>query len=230
MTTLSIIPSPSPNCEVRPQGATVKFLIIHYTGMTSGTAALARMCDPASKVSAHYMIEQDGTVFQLVDEAMRAWHAGVSRWEDITDINSHSIGIELVNPGHEFGYQDFPPAQIDSLIALSQGILARHQIAPHHVLGHSDIAPLRKTDPGEKFPWEKLAAQGIGFWPPAEKPQASQLTPAEALHSFGYALPQTTVEIEATTLAFQRHFLPNHLNGQMDEPTWAVLLSCIKNK
>ena len=150
---------PSPNWDSRG-GMPVDMLVLHYTGMPSGEAALARMCDPAAKVSAHYMIDENGTVHALVPEEMRAWHAGVSYWAGARDINARSIGIELVNPGHEFGYRAFPEGQIAALIELASGILTRHPIAAWRVLGHSDVAPMRKDDPGELFPWPELARQG----------------------------------------------------------------------
>ena len=148
---------PSPNHDDRG-GAAIDMLVLHYTGMKTAEAALERLCDPAAKVSAHYTIDEDGTVYAHVPEARRAWHAGVSFWAGATDINSRSIGIELVNPGHEFGYRDFPDAQIAALITLCHGILLRHPIPSARVLGHSDVAPARKEDPGELFPWERLAA------------------------------------------------------------------------
>jgi N-acetylmuramoyl-L-alanine amidase len=136
-------------------------VIIHYTGMKSGEAALTRMCDPQTKVSAHYMVEEDGRVFQLVDEAKRAWHAGVSFWDGRDNINKYSIGIELVNPGHEWGYRPFPEAQIAALLELLEGISKRHPIKVEYVLGHSDVAPSRKQDPGELFPWDRLVDAGF---------------------------------------------------------------------
>ncbi|MCB1650820.1 MAG: N-acetylmuramoyl-L-alanine amidase [Alphaproteobacteria bacterium] len=149
----------SPNFEGRAEGQAPSMILIHYTGMQTGREALERLCDPAAKVSAHYVIEEDGRIFALVSEDKRAWHAGVSCWEGQTDINSLSIGIELVNPGHEWGYRPFPPAQMQSLAALCKDIMARHEIKT--VLGHSDVAPDRKQDPGELFDWAWLAAQGI---------------------------------------------------------------------
>ena len=161
---------PSPNHDDRG-GAVVDMLVIHYTGMASADAALARLCDPVAKVSAHYTIDEDGTVYAMVPEARRAWHAGASCWAGARDINARSIGIELVNPGHEFGYRAFAPAQIAALITLCQGIVTRHAIPAWRVLGHSDVAPMRKDDPGELFPWETLAKAGIGLWPvPGEDP------------------------------------------------------------
>ncbi len=161
-----VVERPSPNHDARPDGQAVDILLLHYTGMKSAEAALARLCDPAAKVSAHYVIDEDGTLTRLVDEARRAWHAGVSSWAGDSGVNARSIGIELVNPGHEFGYRPFPAPQMAALTALARDILARHAIPPQRVLGHSDVAPTRKQDPGELFDWEALAAAGIGLWPP----------------------------------------------------------------
>ena len=168
---MKFLERPSPNHDARPDGLAVDILLLHYTGMTSGEAALARLCDPAAKVSAHYCIDEDGSVSRLVPEARRAWHAGAGHWAGAGDINARSIGIELVNPGHEFGYRAFPEAQMTALMALARDILARHPIPAARVLGHSDVAPLRKEDPGELFDWQGLAAAGIGLWPetPAEE-------------------------------------------------------------
>ncbi len=162
---LKLISCPSPNHDERPVGGAVDILVLHYTGMKTADEALARLCDPAAKVSAHYTIGRDGRVFAHVPEERRAWHAGVSYWAGERNVNGRSIGIELVNPGHEFGYEPFPCAQIAALIDLAHGILKRHPIPPHRVLGHSDVAPARKTDPGEFFPWRHLAEFGIGLWP-----------------------------------------------------------------
>ena len=160
---LNITEAPSPNFDDRTLPISV--LVLHYTGMETGAAALKRMQDPDAKVSAHYMIEEDGTIFRLVDEEKRAWHAGVGSWNGVTNINSNSIGIEIVNGGHDYGLPDFPDVQIMAVIALSKDIITRHKIAARNVVGHSDIAPERKTDPGEKFPWAGLAAAGIGLFP-----------------------------------------------------------------
>lgn len=153
----------SPNFGKRRNGVKPSLIVLHYTGMKTAEEALARLCDPAAEVSAHYMVYEDGRVVQLVDEAMRAWHAGVSCWGEITDVNSYSIGIEMVNPGHEFGYRAFPRAQIDAVKALCRDIMARWDITPEGVLGHSDVAPERKQDPGELFPWDELEAEGLAF-------------------------------------------------------------------
>ncbi|MBT4888262.1 MAG: N-acetylmuramoyl-L-alanine amidase [Rhodospirillales bacterium] len=160
-----MIKRPSPNHNERPLETSVDMLVIHYTGMKNCEDALARLCDVEAQVSAHYLIDEDGTLYQMVDENRRAWHAGVSYWRGITDVNAHSIGIELVNPGHEFGYRAFPEAQMLTLIDLCKDILSRHDISACNVVGHSDVAPERKQDPGELFDWQRLADAGIAQWP-----------------------------------------------------------------
>jgi N-acetylmuramoyl-L-alanine amidase len=202
------IDMPSPNHDDRGTAA-LDMLVLHYTGMQTAKAALERLCDPVAKVSAHYTIDEDGTVYAHVPEARRAWHAGVSSWAGETDINARSIGIELINPGHEYGYRDFPDAQIAALITLC-----------HRILGHSDVAPARKEDPGERFPWQRLAKAGIGFWP---QPIASDLGP-EALGRFGYDL---SVGTEKAIIAFQRHFRPKKLDGQWDGECAGLLASLL---
>jgi N-acetylmuramoyl-L-alanine amidase len=200
----------SPNHGPRSAGAVVDMLVLHYTGMADADAALNRMTDPAAEVSAHYMIDEDGTVLRLVDEARRAWHAGVAFWRGHDDINSRSVGIELVNPGHEFGYRAFPAAQMDALIALAGDIAGRHPIAARNIVGHSDIAPARKTDPGELFDWQRLAAVGLGLWPEAED---GDLQNIEAmLADYGY----DTNDAGAALTAFQRHFRPARIDGMPD--------------
>ena len=206
---------PSPNHDDRG-GAEVDMLVLHYTGMKTAKAALERLCDPAAKVSAHYTIDEDGTVYAHVPEARRAWHAGVSAWAGASDINARSIGIELVNPGHEFGYRDFPYAQIEALITLCHGILLRHPIPSARVLGHSDVAPARKEDPGELFPWARLAKSGIGLWPQSI---ASSVGP-EALQRYGY---DPNAPQESVVTAFQRHFRPRRLDGQWDSECAGLL-------
>ena len=203
-----MIERPSPNHDDRG-GAAIDMLVLHYTGMVSAEAALARLCDPASKVSAHYTIGEDGTVYALVPEARRAWHAGLSFWAGMRNVNACSIGIELVNPGHEFGYRAFPAAQIAALKNLCRDILARHPIPAARVLGHSDIAPARKEDPGELFPWAELAADGIGLWPQTTGGECG----ADGLPRFGY---DPDVPLDKTITAFQRHFRPQKLDGLWD--------------
>jgi N-acetylmuramoyl-L-alanine amidase len=221
--TLRIIERPSPNHDVR--GAPVDMLVLHYTGMKTAEEALARLCDPAAKVSAHYTIDRDGSVYAHVPEERRAWHAGASHWAGRDGVNGCSIGIELVNPGHEFGYVPFTDEQIASLVALAQGILKRHTIAARHVLGHSDVAPSRKTDPGELFPWKHLAKHGIGLWPAARSAKAPEGADfAAALARFGYGVPPAVdVPLEAVIAAFQRHFRPSCINGVADGECAAIL-------
>jgi len=221
---MDITDRPSPNHDARPDGQAVDILLLHYTGMESAEAALARMCDPAAKVSAHYCIDEDGSITRLVAEDRRAWHAGVSRWAGATDVNGRSIGIELVNPGHEFGYRPFPEPQMAALIALAREILGRHPVPPWRVLGHSDVAPLRKQDPGELFDWARLAAAGIGLWPgaaPAAGPAPSEAALAARLARFGYGFLED--DLAAVIAAFQRHFRPAAVTGAADGGTGAVL-------
>lgn len=215
---MKIIQRPSPNQDARG-GVAVDMLVLHYTGMQTAEAALERLTDPAAKVSAHYTIDEDGTVYAHVPEDRRAWHAGQSFWAGRRNVNANSIGIELVNPGHEFGYRAFPDAQIAAVIDLSQGILARHAISPSHVVGHSDVAPARKEDPGELFPWERLAAAGIGLWP-----QARLGVDADALIAYGY---DPDVPEDKRILAFQRHFRPAGLTGKWDGECAKLLASLL---
>ena len=217
---LEITSAPSPNHDERG-GQAVDILLLHYTGMKSGAEALARLRDPTAKVSAHYLIEEDGGTFQLVPEARRAWHAGRSYWAGARDINARSVGIELVNPGHEFGYRPFPEAQMLKLIALCRGILARHDIPAARVIGHSDVAPDRKQDPGELFDWQRLAAEGIGLWPGGADRAGTAATDEETAKSqlarFGYGLDDVPLELVVT--AFQRHFRPGRVDGRLDGET-----------
>jgi len=197
------IEQPSPNFDARRDGCPIDILVLHYTGMATAEEALARLCDPEAKVSAHYTVDRDGHIYRHVDESLRARHAGVSYWAGERDVNSRSIGIELVNPGHEFGYVPFPDAQIAALIGLARGILARHPIPPHRVLGHSDVAPARKMDPGELFPWQLLAAHGIGIFPlpqAGEVPGNAQRSEAEG-GSPARALPPSGALVRATSPA-----------------------------
>ena len=203
---------PSPNHDGR-DGTAIDMLVLHYTGMASAEAALDRLCDPAAKVSAHYVIDEEGMVHALVPEDRRAWHAGVAQWAGAANINSRSIGIELVNPGHEFGYRAFPDEQIAALTTLCHSILVRHPIPSARVLGHSDVAPARKEDPGELFPWARLAKAGIGLWPQPKQASDFHRVPTP-LARFGYdpgARPRDKV-----ITAFQRHFRPKKLDGVWD--------------
>jgi len=210
---------PSTNHDDRGDAA-IDMLVLHYTGMKTAEEAVARLCDPAAKVSAHYTIDEDGTIYAHVPEARRAWHAGAAFWAGVTDINARSIGIELVNPGHEFGYREFAEDQIASLITLCHSILMRHPIPSWRVLGHSDVAPARKEDPGELFPWERLAKAGVGLWP---QTVASDPGP-DALSRFGYD-PNASLDKRIT--AFQRHFRPKKLDGQWDSECAGLLASLL---
>lgn len=228
---------PSPNHGPRAGGRPVDILLLHYTGMVSEEGALDWLCNPASQVSAHYFVHEDGRVVQLVGEGERAWHAGKSVWAGETDINSRSIGIEIANPGHEFGYRGFPPAQVAGVIDLCRDILARRPIPPERVLAHSDVAPLRKEDPGELFPWGELHAAGIGHWVMPEPVVAGPMLTAgnsgpavaglkKRFRDYGYGLGAESVfddETAAVVRAFQRHFRPALVDGIADVSTVATL-------
>ena len=225
---------PAVNIEQRRPGLAPDILLMHYTGFDTGENAIRWLEIADSKVSCHYVVDTDGSITQMVPEHLRAWHAGQSVWHGVTDINSCSIGIEIQNPGHDRGYPDFPEAQMDAVIALSKDVVARHGIQPKRVLAHSDIAPHRKIDPGEKFDWALLAERGIGHWvPPA--PISSDLTPVAAcdvadiqrqLQTYGYGLEITGDMDERTALvvkAFQRHFRPARVDGIIDHSTAETL-------
>lgn len=201
-------------------------LILHYTGMASAVAALDRLCDPAAKVSAHYLIDEDGTLVALVPEERRAWHAGISHWRGFERLNDRSIGIELVNPGHAFGYRPFTAAQYRRLIRLARAILERWPIPARNVVAHSDVAPDRKEDPGELFDWPQLARAGVGLWPEhggtgAPRP-VSRLQ--RDLAAIGYRVPDHGRLDDPTrrvVMAFQRHFRPGRVDGVADGETLA---------
>jgi N-acetylmuramoyl-L-alanine amidase len=200
-------------------------LVLHYTGLRTCADALDRLCDSEAKVSAHYLIDEDGTTYALVAEDRRAWHAGVSFWRGVRDVNARSLGIELANPGHEFGYRPYPEAQMRALLELGQDLLARHAIPPRNVIGHSDVAPARKKDPGELFDWPWLAQRGIGLWPdkvaPVAAPESEVL---EMLGAYGY----DTTEPKAAILAFQRHFRPDRRDGASDPDTAGRLAALLR--
>ena len=223
---MEIAERPSPNFDERPGDGRVDMLILHYTGMRTAQEALDRLCDSAARVSAHYLIDEDGAVTRLVAEEKRAWHAGISSWRGRSDINGASIGIELVNLGHEFGYRRFPEPQMAALETLARGILGRHPIPARHVIGHSDVAPLRKQDPGELFDWSRLARAGIGVWPDFSGVAARSLPNLREIQSMlaaiGYFCPQSGALDAASTaalLAFQRHFRPERCDGVLDTET-----------
>jgi len=215
---------PSPNWNERR--LPVNMIVLHYTGMRSAQEALERMCDPAAEVSAHYMIDEDGTVTRLVAEAHRAWHAGRSFWRGVTDVNSASVGIELVNPGHEFGYRPFSDAQMASLLPLLAAIIERHGIPLANVVGHSDIAPSRKQDPGELFDWEMLADYGLALARPRLKMRLVYDEPGAfflALERFGYDI----TDGRAAIAAFQRRWRPRCIDGELDGETGALLFELL---
>ncbi|MFQ5954197.1 MAG: N-acetylmuramoyl-L-alanine amidase [Kiloniellales bacterium] len=221
-----MIERPSLNHGPRRPDAAVDILVLHYTGMASRAEALDRLCDPAAKVSAHYLIDEDGTTYRLVPEARRAWHAGAGSWAGDRDVNGRSIGIELVNPGHALGYRRFPEAQITALIALARGVLERHPIPPGRVLGHSDVAPGRRLDPGELFPWAALAGASVGLWPEPDPHANPDLEPASVkrrLAQFGYAPGHSRQATVKVIEAFQRHFRPRRIDGAIDRDTVARL-------
>ena len=234
-----IIEMPSPNFDPRPEGAAIDILVMHYTGMRSAAEALARLCDPEAKVSSHYTIDEAGRIYHHVDESLRARHAGVSYWAGERDVNGHSIGIEIVNPGHEFGYVPFPESQIAALMELSHDILARHRILPQRVVGHSDVAPARKMDPGELFPWDLLAENGIGLFPAdvVVTDSAQRVSPDEFAHrlsSYGYGTtPDVDIPLATVVTAFQRHFRPKRVDGIIDtecDARLSVLLQLMNSR
>jgi N-acetylmuramoyl-L-alanine amidase len=230
----------SPNHAERLPGTPLDVLVLHYTGMQSAVAALDRLCDPAARVSSHYVVEEDGTVWRLVDERRTAFHAGVSSWRGHDALNGRSIGIEIVNPGHEWGYRPFPPGQVDAVEALCRAVLARHPIPPGNVVAHSDVAPDRKQDPGEMFPWAQLADRGIGLWPlgvpdlgcAAPVADALSLRPVRVgLAAVGYRVAPEGGQDEALAAvlrAFQRHWRPEAVTGLADRGTRARLAALLR--
>lgn len=214
----------SPNWDER--ALPVSMVVLHYTGMPTAEEALARLCDPAAKVSAHYMIDEDGTVTALVPEAKRAWHAGSAYWRGITDVNSASIGIELVNPGHDWGYRPFPDAQMEALLPLLADIVDRHDISPTNVVGHSDVAPARKQDPGELFDWQRLARLRLALPVPKPKMRLVYDNPGAfylALERFGYDI----TDGRAAVRAFQRRWRPKVIDGEIDGQIGGLLFELL---
>jgi N-acetylmuramoyl-L-alanine amidase len=238
---IGVRPSPSPNHNDR-KGKPIDSIILHYTGMENADAALDLLCDPIHEVSSHYLINPDGQVYQLVPEARRAWHAGRGSWAGETDMNARSIGIEIANGGHKYGAPPFEEVQIETVIALCTDIAARHDIPATRVLGHSDIAVGRKIDPGEMFPWDRLAAAGVGHWvPPAPLgTEGHSLQPGDSgpdvvelqqsLAAYGYGTAVTGTYDDATLMvvtAFQRHFRPALVHGIADPSTRDTLARLI---
>lgn len=220
---------PSPNIEDRRKGCRADMILVHYTGMSSAEKAIGWLANPKSKVSCHYVVDEDGRITQMVEETKRAWHAGISHWSGNTDINSVSIGIEIQNPGHEFGYPDFPPAQMEAVAALCRDIARRRGVPPERVLAHSDVAPGRKMDPGEKFNWAWLARYGVGHWVAPAAPtdetlecDAGAVTEArDLLRSYGYGTENAEREDWFAVLirSFQLHFRPQCADGRLDAGT-----------
>ncbi len=209
----------SPNQDVRK--LPVSMVVLHYTGMQSAAEALDRLTDPAAKVSSHWVVAEDGQVVQLVDESARAWHAGKSWWRGITDVNSASIGIEIVNPGHEFGYRPFPGVQMDAVAGLVEAAIRRWGIDPANVVGHSDIAPARKDDPGELFDWPRLARSGLAVPVPVGgfDPQWTDAGTLAAMHRYGYDV----TDAKAAVIAFQRRWRPGNIDGVIDAETRTIV-------
>ena len=240
---LTFIDRPTPNFDARH--ALPDMIILHYTGMQSGEAAIERLCDPQAKVSAHYVVEEDGRIFRLAPEERRCWHAGVSTWRGQDQLNGVSIGIEIVNPGHEWGYRAFPEAQVQAVIDLVGDIRTRWTVPNDRIIGHSDVAPDRKEDPGELFPWKRLAEAGHGLWFEPAMERIAALGPAigpgeeglgvvvlqAGLKRLGYGLEQTGVYDEATKLtvtAFQRHWRQDNIDGIADGETRARLVGLLQ--
>nr|WP_281378543.1 N-acetylmuramoyl-L-alanine amidase [Brevundimonas lenta] len=240
---MSVKEAPSPNFD--PRRGPPDMLVLHYTGMQTAKAAVARLRDPEAKVSAHYVVDEDGAILRLVPEERRAWHAGRGVWQGETDCNAASIGIEIVNPGHEFGYRDFPEEQIDAVISLISDIRTRWTIPDARIIGHSDLAPERKQDPGELFPWKRLASVGHGLWfEPAHERIAALGAPLgvgdeglgvivlrAGLHRLGYGLKpggDYDDETRLTVEAFQRHWRPAKVDGVADGETRATLMGVLQ--
>ena len=224
---MDMIDTPSPNFDERSLPITM--IVLHYTGMQDAASAIARLADPAAKVSAHYVVDEDGSVVRMVAEAKRAWHAGRAHWRGVTDVNSASIGIEIVNPGHEFGYRSFPDPQVDAVIRLVHAIKDRYQITRGNVVGHSDIAPARKRDPGELFPWGKLARLRLTLPRPTKRLMDPGWTEGGfllALERFGYDV----TEAMAAIMAFQRRFRPELIDGEVDAECRMILLALLLPK
>lgn len=222
-----MIATPSPNFDER--AGPVSMIVLHYTGMESAAAAIERLRDADAKVSAHYLVDEDGTVHAMVDEAKRAWHAGRSHWRGVTDINSASVGIEIVNPGHEFGYRPFPPEQVAAVVRLVHDVKDRHQVTRGNIVGHSDIAPTRKRDPGELWPWHELARRRLALPRPTRNlmdPEWSQAGFLLALERFGYEV----AEPMAAIMAFQRRFRPELIDGEVDAECRMILLALLLPK
>jgi len=236
---MELIPAPSPNFDART--APPDMIVLHYTGMQTGRAALDRLRDPAAEVSAHYLVEEDGRVFSLVAEERRAWHAGVSFWKGRQNLNGVSVGVEIVNPGHDFGYRAFPESQVEAVIELIDDIRSRWSIDDSNIVGHSDVAPERRQDPGELFPWKRLAEAGHGYWTEISGAPGAALCEGETgpgvfalqagLTRLGYdCAPSGEYEprTSAVIRAFQRHWRPTQVDGNADGETRARLIALLR--
>lgn len=222
-----MIDTPSPNFDER--SAPISLLVLHYTGMPDAASAINWLANPESKVSAHYVVTEDGKIIRMVPEDKRAWHAGKSHWRGVSDINSASVGIEIVNPGHEWGYRPFPDTQMQALVPLVNDIVQRYRITRGNVVGHSDIAPARKQDPGELFPWHTLARLRLALPRPTKNLMDPHWTDSGfmlALERFGYDITDQT----AAVVAFQRRFRPELIDGIVDGECRAILLALLLPK
>ncbi|KQT33497.1 N-acetylmuramoyl-L-alanine amidase [Sphingomonas sp. Leaf412] len=216
------LPSPNFNARTGP----ITMIVLHYTGMRTAREALDRLRDPAAEVSAHYVVDEDGTLYRLVADEHRAWHAGKSHWRECDDVNAASIGIEIVNPGHEFGYRPFPEAQVDAVVRLVAHLKDRYEITRGNVVGHSDVAPTRKRDPGELFPWHRLARLRLALPRPTKNlmdPEWGEAAFCLALERFGYDVTDRMAAI----MAFQRRFRPELIDGEMDAECRMILLALL---
>ena len=210
----------------------IRYLIIHYSGMQSGRVSMDRLKNPKSKVSCHYFIERNGNIFKMVEDDKIAWHAGKSKWKDLRNLNKHSIGIEIQNKGHFINYQSFTKKQIFSLIKLIKLLMKKYKINKKNILGHSDIAPLRKLDPGEKFPWNYLSKKGVAVWYPKNKTKADEIEIKSMrkiffknIYKIGYrffSLSKKSNKDKKIIMAFQRRFLPNEVNGKITKKTLKI--------
>ncbi len=239
----NIIWQPSPNFDERGADIPIDMLVLHYTGMRTAEEALDRLTDAQAKVSAHYFVDEDGGIVSLVREEQRAWHAGVSEWRGESNINARSIGIEIVNPGHEFGYRPFPKRQMASVKALSIDIVRRHKVPPRNVVGHSDVAPERKEDPGELFDWRGLSDAGVGLWFEASAAiphsdmgfsvgaqGAEVFALQQALQEIGYAATPSGLfnpAFESIIFAFQRHWRAARVDGIADPETQGIVYAVL---
>ena len=224
---MTIIETPSPNFDDRT--LPISMIVLHYTGMQGGPSAIARLRDPDAKVSSHYLIDEDGTVLRMVAEDKRAWHAGRSHWRDIDDVNSASIGIEIVNPGHDWGYRPFPDEQVAAVIRLVMAVKDRHGITRGNIVGHSDIAPTRKRDPGELFPWHELARRRLAL----PRPTKNLMDPGWTEAGFCLALERFGYDVEnrmAAIMAFQRRYRPELVDGEIDAECRMILLALLLPK